>query len=121
VVVIGSPFNFTSSGQLFGQEAPPVAVRCPSSGLDQEAFDGGVTIRLTRFGGSPDPSDVITLESSYPGLWQGSANAEILPLPVGATSGISTQPANAYEGKAVISQLATGDTAVITPYVICGP
>jgi hypothetical protein len=115
VLVLGSRDFLPSNGQLTGTEVqPPVVARCQVGGPDPEAYDGGVTVSTSG------TSDVVTLESSFPGIFV--SPTEVDPLPAGATPGaISPQPANAYEAVAVITRLDNTDTVTVQAYVVCGP
>jgi hypothetical protein len=43
-------------------------------------------------------------------------------LPTNSTPGtVSSLPANAYQGQAVVTELAGGDTVTMQSYVVCGP
>jgi hypothetical protein len=43
-------------------------------------------------------------------------------IPSGTTAGTaSTIAADAYEGQAVVTELAVGDTVTVQAFVICGP
>ena len=79
---------------------------CPQQG-NTAAYGGGGIISKTG------ASDIVTLESSFPGRLAGPG-AEITPF----TSG---QPDNAYEAKAVVTNLNNGDSFTLRAYVICGP
>jgi hypothetical protein len=116
VTVLGSKIGpiFSASGPMTGIELTPSVAKCPVAGVNTEAYDGGVTISTT---GS---TDIVTLENSYPGIYVNQT--EVDPLPSGSVPGaVSSQPANAYEVQAVVTQLATNDQATIQSYVICGP
>jgi hypothetical protein len=116
VVVQGNQRIFTQS-----PSAPPSTgteffsiARCPSSG-DTEAYGGGGVIQKS---GNNAGSDVVVLESSFPGVFQGSA--ELIPF-VPSSNPNQGVPDNAYEAKAVLSQLTPGDTFSLQAYVVCGP
>ncbi|HET8980298.1 MAG TPA: hypothetical protein VFN55_14375, partial [Solirubrobacteraceae bacterium] len=81
-----------------------------------EAYGGGGFINRT---GTNSTSDVVTLMSSYPGLYQSSSH--VTPIPSGNGGQQSTQPANAYEADAVITNYNAGDTITVQSYVVCGP
>lgn len=94
---------------------PASVARCPTSGPDQEAYDGGAIITVSN-----TSYDVVGLQSSYPGLYVGPT--EVDPLPAGAPpGGVSQESANAYEAQAVVTQMANGDTVTFQSYVVCGP
>jgi hypothetical protein len=116
VVVLGSrvgPLSFPT-GPATGTELTPSVARCPTSGPDQQAFDGGLTITTSNAG------DVVAVESAYPGLYV--SQTEVDPLPLGsAVGGVSQEPANAYEAVAVIGTISSGDTITVQSYVVCGP
>lgn len=115
VLVLGSRDFLPSNGQLTGTEIqPPVVARCPVGGQNTEAYDGGVTVTPSG------ANDVVTLESSFPGIFV--SPTEVDPLPSGSTPGaVSAQPANAYEAEPVITRLDTNDTVTVQAYVVCGP
>jgi hypothetical protein len=116
VVVIGSKIGpiTIQSGPATGEELTPSVARCPTSGPDQEAYDGGATITTSGSG------DVIGLENAYPGLY--SSAEEVDPLPLGATPGAkSSESANAYEAQAVITEIQSGQNLTVQAYVVCGP
>jgi hypothetical protein len=122
VVVLGSklgPITITN-GPDTGTELTPVVARCPTAGPDREAYDGGAII-TTAHPNQPGPTnDVVGLENSFPGLYNGPT--EVDPLPIGATPGaVSAQPANAYEAQAVITQIQSLDNVTVQAYVVCGP
>jgi hypothetical protein len=118
IMVNGDRVQAVATGSsLVGVELSPSVARCPISGPDREAYDGGSTISFT---GPTVSSDVVTLENSYPGTFVGAT--EVDPLPAGAPPGTaSTGPANAYEAQAVVAQLQSGDSTTIQAYVVCGP
>jgi hypothetical protein len=72
-----------------------------------EAYGGGGVISKT---GS---SDIVTLESSFPGVNQGSGS-EIAPFE-------ANTPDDSYEAKAVVSKLSNTNSFTLRAYVICGP
>jgi hypothetical protein len=116
------PLSFPT-GPATGIELTPSVARCPTSGPDQEAFDGGATVVTMDPSNTQDPtdtSDVVGLESSYPGLYV--SQTEVDPLPLGTAPGtVSQEPANAYEVQAVIQNMTSGDTLTVQSYVVCGP
>jgi Collagen triple helix repeat (20 copies) len=117
VVIAGNTLHFTqssSSPSPAGTEFFSVA-KCPSSG-NTEAYGGGGVVNKS---GTSAGADIVTLESSFPGVFQ-STGAEILPFVAGAIAGQGA-PDNAYEAKAVISDLAPSDTFTLQAYVVCGP
>jgi len=121
VTVIGTQITASfPSGPATGTELPPSVARCPNSGVDREAFDGGAIITTKNQQNQPSTGDVVGLESSFPGLYVGQT--EVDPLPIGAQAGaLSIQAANAYEAQAVISEMQSGDNVTVQAYVICGP
>lgn len=123
VVVLGtkigpSPFP---SGPATGTELTPSVARCPVSGPDREAYDGGATITTSNPSNPGQPTgDVVGLESSFPGLYAGLSQVD--PLPLGSHPGaVSTEAANAYEVQAVITHMNSGDNVTVQSYVVCGP
>lgn len=121
VAVVGTQITASfPSGPATGTELPPSVARCASSGVDREAYDGGAIIITKNSLGQPSTSDVVGLESSFPGLYV--SQTEVDPLPIGAQAGaVSIQAANAYEAQAVISDMQSGDNVSVQAYVICGP
>jgi Collagen triple helix repeat (20 copies) len=125
-LVLGSkigPIPFPT-GPATGTELTPSVARCPSSGPDQEAYDGGATIITTNPNNTQSPvpptNDVVGLESSFPGLYAGPT--EVDPLPLGSTpGGLSEMSANAYEAQAVVTDMHSNDNLTVQAYVICGP
>jgi hypothetical protein len=116
VVVQGNQRIFTQSPSAppaTGQEFFSIA-RCPSSG-DTAAYGGGGVIQKS---GTNAGSDVVVLESSFPGVFQGSG--ELSPFVASSNPGQGV-PDNAYEAKAVVSQLTTSDSFSLQAYVVCGP
>jgi hypothetical protein len=89
---------------------------------DPEAYGGGVQIQKT---GTEATGDVVTLEQHYAGTYvpaSGMTPASVNPLPAGTSAGtISTTPANAYNGQAVVTELAVGDSVTVQAFVVCGP
>ncbi|MFL5831295.1 MAG: hypothetical protein ACJ76X_15380 [Solirubrobacteraceae bacterium] len=111
VVVAGNTIHFTQSSAspaTAGTEFFSVA-KCPSSG-NTEAYGGGGVINKS---GTSAGADIVTLESSFPGVFQ-STGSEITPF-------VASTPDNAYEAKAVVSDLNNGDTFTLQSYVVCGP
>ncbi|MGO9904504.1 MAG: hypothetical protein ACLP4R_05975 [Solirubrobacteraceae bacterium] len=121
--VIGTQITASfPNGPATGTELPPSVARCPSSGVDREAYDGGAIIKTTNPNnpGATTNDDVVGLESSFPGLYV--SQTEVDPLPIGAQPGaVYIQGANAYEAQAVISLMQSGDNVTVQAYVICGP
>jgi hypothetical protein len=116
VVVQGNQRIFTQSQSApssTGQEFFSIA-RCPSSG-DTAAYGGGGVIQKS---GNNAGSDVVVLESSFPGVFQGTG--ELSPF-VASSNPNQGVPDNAYEAKAVVSQLTPGDSFSLQAYVVCGP
>jgi Collagen triple helix repeat (20 copies) len=98
-----------------GKELTPSVARCTAPGAP-EAYGGGVQIQKS---GSEVGGDVVTLDQHYLGTYNsGTVDA----LPAGSTAGtVSTQAADAYQGQAVVTFLAAGDTVTVQSYVVCGP
>jgi Collagen triple helix repeat (20 copies) len=122
IVVLGTPIGPVQfpNGPATGTELTPSVARCPNSGADRQAFDGGATVTTLTSGGQPSTGDVVGLESSFPGLYV--SQTEVDPLPIGAKPGAaSIQAANAYEALAVISDMQSGDNVTVQSYVVCGP
>lgn len=116
VVLQGNQRIFTQSPSApssTGTEFFSIA-RCPSSG-DTEAYGGGGVIQKS---GNNSGSDVVVLESSFPGVFSGSG--ELNPF-VASSNPNQGVPDNAYEAKAVVSQLTPGDSFSLQAYVVCGP
>jgi hypothetical protein len=97
-----------SGVSLTGSETYSVA-QCPPG--DPEVYGGGGLIVKN---GSNSGGDIVTLEASYPGTYAGSG-AEVTPI-----TGASTV-ANAYEAKAVVTVLNSGDNYTLQAYAVCGP
>ncbi len=121
VVVAGTAVTLTApaQGEQQGTELNPSVAQCPSSGTlsTPEAYGGGVQIQKS---GSESGGDVVTIQQHFLGTYV--SPTQVNPLPAGNTAGtVSTQAANAYEGQAVITELAGGDTVTVQSYVICGP
>jgi hypothetical protein len=117
VVVLGTsigPLSFPQ-GPGTGTELTPSVARCPTSGPDQQALDGGATITP-----SDTTNDVVGIESAFPGLYVGQTQVD--PLPIGGSpGGVSQEPANAYEVVAVIGSVTSNSTVTVRSYVVCGP
>jgi hypothetical protein len=96
-----------SGPSLTGSETFSVA-QCPPT--DPEAYGGGGLITKN---GTSSGGDVVALEASYPGTFVGPG-AEVTPI-TGAGAG------NAYEAKAVVSVLNSGDNYTLQAYAVCGP
>lgn len=122
VVVLGSkigPIPFPN-GPATGTELTPSVARCPISGADREAYDGGAIITTKDQNQNLTTDDVVGLESSFPGVYAGQS--EVDPLPLGAHPGaVSAQAANAYEAQAVISDVKSNHNVTVQAYVVCGP
>jgi len=97
-----------SGVSLTGSETYSVA-ECPPT--DPEVYGGGGQIVKN---GANSGGDVVTLEASYPGTYAGSG-AEVTPITGTATA------ANAYEAKAVVTVLNSGDNYTLQAYAVCGP
>jgi hypothetical protein len=121
VTVVGTQIQASfPNGPATGTELPPSVAKCPNSGVDREAYDGGAIITTTTSGGQTSTGDVVGLESSFPGLYV--SQTEVDPLPIGAKpGGVYIEGANAYEAQAVISEVQSGDNVAVQAYVLCGP
>jgi hypothetical protein len=121
VAVLGTQITASfPNGPDTGTELPPSVARCPTSGVDREAYDGGAIILTKNSMNQTTEDDVVGLESSFPGLYV--SQTEVDPLPIGAQAGaVSIQAANAYEAQAVVSEMQSGDNVSVQAYVICGP
>jgi hypothetical protein len=122
VVVLGTPIGPVQfpNGPATGTELTPSVARCPNSGVDREAYDGGAIITTKTSLGAASTGDAVGLESSFPGLYV--SQTEVDPLPIGAQPGAaSIQAANAYEAQAVVSDMQSGDNVTVQSYVVCGP
>jgi hypothetical protein len=111
ITVFGNKIGpIVASGvSLAGSETFSVAV-C-SSAADPEVYGGGGLIVKN---GQTDSGDIVTLEASYPGTVNGTA--EVTPITGGAPTASS-----AYEAKAIVSKLSQGDNYTLQAYAICGP
>jgi len=107
------------TGEPQGEELTPSVAVCPASGTP-EAYGGGVQIQKS---GTESGGDVVTIEQHMLGTYTGTfPTGTFSVLPAGTTPGtVSTVAANAYQGQAVVSQLAGGDTVTVQAYVVCGP
>lgn len=115
MVVTGSksPTIFSSNGTDFGTEITSVAM-C-NKPQDPEVYGGGAVITKQ---GNNTTGDVVSIEDSYPGIFQ-NANSV---MPTSTTPGNdSTQPANAYQATAIINNLTNGDDTFVQAYAVCGP
>ena len=138
VVVAGTPQTFTGTQALSaspitdgeGAMVPPTVANCSNvAATDPEAYGGGVTIQKT---GTEATGDVVTLESHYIGTLNGGGTVDPTPA-AGSAAGTPYQPStdpnanpfipppNAYEGQAVVTELAVGDTVTVQAFVVCGP
>lgn len=116
VVIQGNQRIFTQSPSApssTGTEFASIA-RCPSSG-DTAAYGGGGVIQKS---GNNSGSDVVVLESSYPGIFQGSSDIAPFVPSSNPNQGVHD---DSYEAKAVVSQLTPGDSFSLQAYVVCGP
>jgi hypothetical protein len=123
IEVVGStvgPLPFPT-GPATGTELPAATARCPVSGPDRQAYDGGGIITTTDGNGQPSTNDVVGIENSFPGVYVNQTEVDPLPLGPHTSSTVSVQPANAYEIQAVISQISSNDLVTVQAYVICGP
>jgi hypothetical protein len=121
VVVAGSTFGpiTQSNGSLSGTVLTSVA-KCPVSGTP-EAYGGGDYITT-----GPSSTDIVTVENSFPGQFAGGTSVtQLPPIPQGQMfsppNQASTQPANAWEVQAVITQMNNGDSVTLQAYAVCGP
>jgi hypothetical protein len=117
VVVAGTPVTETAgaSGDGPGTLIQPSVAQCPSNGTP-EAYGGGVRIDKS---GTESGGDVVTIAQQFLGTYNSKTG---LVDPFTTSPGTpSTAAANAYEGQAVITQLAGGDTAKVQTFVVCGP
>lgn len=123
IVVVGKMIGpIFPNGQVTGTEInPPAVARCPTSGPDQSAYDGGALVSTSNPANPGQlTGDVVGLESSYPGLFV--SQSQVDPLPLGsAPGGVSNVSANAYEAQAVITEMNPGDSVSVQAYVVCGP
>lgn len=140
VVVAGTPEVETGAQALAaapitggeGATVTPSVAKCPApptiaSQPDYpEAYGGGVTIQKT---GTEATGDVVTLEQHYLGSYD-SGTGTVDPVPalgsaagtVSPTTSPPNPPANnAYEGQAVVTELAVGDSVTVQAFVVCGP
>jgi hypothetical protein len=100
-----------------GTQIPATVARCTVP-ADPEAYGGGVQIQKN---GTESSGDVVTLAQHFLGTYN-SGTGFVDALPAGTTPGtVSTQAANAYEGQAVVTQLAPSDSVTVQSYVVCGP
>ena len=84
---------------------------------DPEAYGGGVQVLKS---GTESGGDVVTLDQHFLGNYVSPTQVDALPA--GTVPGtVSTVAANAYEGQAVVTELAGGDTVTLQSYVVCGP
>jgi hypothetical protein len=104
--VVGPITQSQNAPVLNGSDSFYSVAACPQQG-NTAAYGGGGIISKT---GS---ADIVTLESSFPGRLNGPG-AEITPF-------TAAQPDNAYEAKAVVTNLNNGDSFTLRAYVICGP
>ena len=141
VVVAGTPQVETGAEALAaapltggeGATVPPSIAKCPAPPTNQsqpdypEAYGGGVTIQKT---GTEATGDVVTLEQHYLGSYDNGPPATVDPVPAlgsaaGTPSPATTPPnppaINAYEGQAVVTELAFGDSVTVQAFVVCGP
>jgi hypothetical protein len=102
--VIGPITQSSNAPVLNGADSFYSVAACPQN---TAAYGGGGVISKTG------ASDIVTLESSFPGRLTGPG-AEITPFTSGQTD-------NAYEAKAVVTNLNNGDSFTLRSYVICGP
>lgn len=120
VVVAGTQVVETAppAGDPQGKELTASVARCTAPG-DPEAYGGGVQIQKS---GSEVGGDVVTLYQHYLGTYNsGTGFVDAVPAFGSPAGTVSTQAANAYEGQAVVTYLAGGDTVTVQSYVVCGP
>lgn len=120
VVVAGTLQTVTApaGGEPEGFQIPATVAQCPSAASGTpEAYGGGVQIQKS---GAESGGDVITIQQQYLGTY---SSGSVTPLPAaGSMAGTaSTQAANAFEGQAVVTELAGGDTVNVQSFVVCGP
>lgn len=140
VVVAGTPEVETGAQALAaapitggeGATVTPSVAQCPAPPTSTsqpdypEAYGGGVTIQKT---GTEATGDVVTLEQHYLGSYDGGTQTvdpvPALGSPAGTVSPSTSSPnppaVNAYEGQAVVTELAVGDTVTVQAFVVCGP
>jgi hypothetical protein len=122
VVVAGTVVTTTApgGGEASGTELTPSVASCTSpavSPADPEAYGGGVQIQKS---GTESEGDVVTIDNHFLGTYVNATTVDALPS--GTTPGtVSTSAANAYEGQAVVTELAGGDTVTVQAFVVCGP
>jgi hypothetical protein len=119
VIVSGTVTQETApvGGDAQGTVLTPSVARCPA-GPDPEAYGGGVQIQKS---GTESGGDVVTIGQHILGTYN-SGTSLVDPLPAGTTPGtVSTTAADAYQGSAVVTELAGGDTVMVQAYVVCGP
>jgi hypothetical protein len=105
------------AGDPIGKELAPTVAQCTDP-ADPEAYGGGVQIQKS---GTEEGGDVVTVDQHFLGRFD-SGTGLVDALPAGTAPGtVSTQPANAYEAEAVVTELAGGDTATVQSFVVCGP
>lgn len=117
VVVAGTAVTETAptGGDGPGTLIKPSVARCPSNGTP-EAYGGGVRIDKS---GTESGGDVVTIAQQFLGTYNSGTG---LVDPFSTSPGTpSAQAANAYEGQAVVTQLAEGDAAKVQTFVVCGP
>lgn len=128
VVVAGTPITETGAQAAaapnagpggVGAEIPASIAQCPtgSGSKEPEAYGGGVQIQKS---GSEIGGDVVTIDQQYLGTYD-SANQVVDPLSGGSPGLPSAVAATAYQGNAVVTNLAVGDTVTVQAYVVCGP
>ncbi|MGH2914885.1 MAG: hypothetical protein ACRDMX_07845 [Solirubrobacteraceae bacterium] len=120
VVVAGTLVKETapSGGDPQGKLIDSVAQCPPSSSGTPEAYGGGLQIQKA---GSDYGGDIVIESEHFLGTYD-SGTGLVDPLPPGTNSGqVSTTPADAYEGQAVVGYLAGGDTATVQAFAVCGP
>jgi hypothetical protein len=125
VVVAGTKIteNAPAGGEPLGTELTPTVAQCPANpapGNPQatpEAYGGGVLIQKS---GPEEGGDVVTIANHF--LGQYVSPTEVDPLPAGTAPGtVSSGGADAYEGQAVVTELAGNDQVTVQSYVVCGP
>ena len=93
----------------------PSVAECPTSGPDQQAFDGGAIITP-----SDTTNDVVGIEDAFPGHYVNQTEVDPLPLPTPTPGGVSLEPADAYEVQAVIESVSSGSLITVQSYVEWG-
>ena len=93
-----------------GTELTASVAKCPI-GPDPEAYGGGAVITKS---GTNSTSDVVTLETGLLGTYV--SPTQVSPASGSAVGSVSSQPSNAYEAIAVVTQLNSGDSVTVQWY-----